>query len=240
MRRQRAVIYTAIFGGYEELKPPVPQDEECDFICFTDGNLPSRVGAWHVVRVRRGGDIHPRLRAKYFKVLSHRVFSKGRLALRYAPFSVRRRSDLSIWIDGSLRIKSPTLVTDMRSIVDDSQWAMFSHPWRDCIYEEAAVSMGLPKYYGLPVDRQVEAYRSVVPAHGGLYACGVIVRREPSTERLNRLHELWWRENIKWTYQDQLSLPYVLRELRDCEPRRIPGDVMSNGWFDFVPHGNDR
>jgi hypothetical protein len=94
------------------------------------------------------------------------------------------------------------------------------------------------KYHGLPVIPQVEAYRSAVPMHAGLYACGVIVRREPS-ERLNRAHELWWQENIKWTYQDQLSLPYVLRQIGDCEPLPIPGHLLSNEWFDFLPHDND-
>jgi Protein of unknown function (DUF616) len=232
----RAVIYTAVFGNYDTLKQPTPQDEPCDFICFTDSKMPSRVGAWRVVQVRPDPAVHPRLQAKYFKLLSHRVFPRGRLAVWYAPFSVRRRADLSIWIDASLQIKCSTFIKDMRVKLDDGDWAMFVHPWNDCIYEEALLSSTLPKYQALPILTQVEAYRPVVPPHGGLYACGVIVRREPSTGRLKRIHDLWWQENLKWTYQDQLSLPYVLQHAGNCEPRHIPGNILYNGWFDFIPH----
>ena len=236
----RAIVYTAIFGGYDGLKQPVLQDEACDFICFTDSAMPSRVGAWRVIHVRRDRQVHPRMQAKYFKLLSHRIFPGGRLAARYAPFSVRRRADLSIWIDGSLQIKSPSFVSDMRRNLDDGDWAMFAHPWRDCIYEEASASLTLPKYQTVPILPQVDAYKSVVPPHGALYAGGVIVRREPVTECLKRVDELWWQENVKWTFQDQLSLPYVIRRIANCEPLHIPGDIFSNAWFDFIPHDNNR
>jgi hypothetical protein len=235
----RAVVYTAIFGNYDALKQPPPQDEPCDFVCFTDSKMPSRVGAWRVIRVRPDPAVHPRMQAKYFKLLSHRVFPHGRLAARYAPFSVRRRADLSIWIDASLQIKSSAFVRDMRDKLGAGDWAMFTHPDRDCIYEEASVSITMLKYQTVPILPQVEAYRSIVPPHGGLYACTIIVRREPSAECLKRVQERWWEENIKWTYQDQISLPFVLRGVADCNPVRIFDSLWNNQWFDFTPHNTN-
>ena len=64
--RERAVIYTAIFGDYDALNQPAPQEQPCDFICFTDMKLPPRAGAWRVVAVRRDPRLHPRLQAKRF------------------------------------------------------------------------------------------------------------------------------------------------------------------------------
>jgi hypothetical protein len=235
----RAVVYTAIFGGYDTLKQPPLQDEPCDFICFTDSKMPSRVGAWRVIHVRRNRKIHPRLQAKRFKLLSHRIFPHGRLAAWYALFSIRKRADLSIWIDASIQIKCSTFVKDMRNKLGDGDWAMFVHPDRDCIYEEALISITMPKYQTMPILPQVETYRSVVPPHGGLYACTVIVRREPLAERLKRVHELWWEENVKWTYQDQLSLPFVLRCVGECAPIAILDSLWKNRWFDHVPHKTD-
>lgn len=235
----RGVVYTAIFGDYDELHQPVEQDTDCEFICFTDGHVPARVGAWRVVHIKTRPELHPRMQAKRFKLLSHRIFPRGRLAAWYAPFSVRRRADLSIWIDAGLQIKSSTFVKDMRNKLGDGDWAMFVHPDRDCIYEEALVSITMPKYETLPVLPQVEAYRSVVPPHGGLYACTVIVRREPSPEHLKKVQELWWEENVKWTYQDQLSLPFVLRCVGGREPVLILDSLWQNEWFDFVPHNSD-
>ena len=203
----RAVVYTAIFGDYDQLHQPAPQDEQCDFICFTDGEISSRVGAWRIIHVKADHKIHPRILAKRFKLLSHRIFPDGRLAREYARFSLRRRVDLSIWVDASIRIKSPSFVRGMRGNLGDGDWAMFVHPDRDCIYEEALICVTLAKCQGLPILPQVDAYRSTVPPHSGLYACGIIVRRESSVERLNRVHELWWEENLKWTYRESAFSP---------------------------------
>ena len=230
-----SVVYTAIFGGYDTLKQPPPQDEPCEFICYTDGKMPSRIGAWRVIHVKTDHKLHPRMQAKRFKILSHRIFPGA----WYMPFSFRRRVDLSIWIDAGLQITSSTFVKDMRHKLGDGEWAMFIHPDRDCIYEEASASITMTKYQHVPIFPQVEAYRPVVPPHGGLYACTVIVRREPSTERLKRVHVLWWEENVKWTYQDQLSLPFVLRCVDGCDPVVISDCLWRNEWFAFVPHQTD-
>ena len=238
--KPHAIVYTAIFGGHDTLKEPVPQDESCEFICFTDTRMPSRVGAWRVIYVERDPKLHPRIQAKWFKLLSHKVFPRGRLAWRYAPFSRRRRANLSIWVDGSIQIKGSGFVRDMQAGLGGHNWAMFTHPTRDCIYDEATRSLSMPKYRDLPISQQVESYRSVVPPHGGLYACGVIVRHEPATELIKKVNLLWWKEILKWTYQDQLSLPHVLRKVGECEPQHIPGDLRRNIWFDIIRHNTDQ
>jgi hypothetical protein len=46
------------------------------------------------------------------------------------------------------------------------------------------------------------------------------------------------RENERWTYQDQLSLPYLLWKLR-MEPGIIPYNLWDNPLFGFVPHASD-
>jgi hypothetical protein len=235
----RAIVYTAIFGGYDALKQPVAQDVPCDFVYFTDAKMPARVGAWRTIRVKRDLAIHPRIQAKWFKLMSHRIFPRGRLAFHYAPLACRARADLSMWVDGSIQITSSRFVGDMRERLADGDWAMFMHPDRDCIYEEAQASVGMRKYRNLPIFPQVDAYRSIVPRHGGLYACTVIVRREPSAERLRAVHELWWGENLKWTYQDQLSLPFVLRRTGGPDPVAIQECLWSNSWFDILPHTSD-
>lgn len=233
------IIYTANFAGRDELQQPVAQDAPCEFICFTEADCARRVGAWRIIRQQRRPDVHPRMQAKYFKLLSHRVFPNGRLAARYAPLSIRGRADLSIWIDANVQIKSPSFVRDMRARLGGRDWAMFVHPWWDCLYRELEVSLTLPKYQGLPLVEQVESYRNVVPPNSGLFACGIIVRREPAAERLKRAHELWWHENAKWTYQDQISLPYVLRSIEGCEPAGISDDQYDNPWFNIIPHDNN-
>jgi hypothetical protein len=231
-----AVVYTAIAGGYDELKQPVAQDAECEFVCFSDSAGPSRIGAWRIVRFKPDASLHPRMRAKRFKILSHEYFPKGRWKPSF--WSRPRRLDVSIWIDGSLEIVSPKFVSDMRVRLGEGAWAMFVHPDRDCIYEEAALSMTLPKYQGLPILEQVESYRPTVPPHSGLYACGIIVRREPVSELLRAAAQSWWEENVNWTYQDQVSLPYVWTKHPGARPTTISELQRHNAWFRIRKHAS--
>ena len=189
--------------------------------------------------MRRDPRLHPRLQAKRFKLASHEIFPRGRLAWRYAPLSHRPRFDLSVWVDGSVQITSPRFVGDMRDRLGAGDWAMFAHPERDCIYDEAQVSVGLRKYRDLPILSQVASYRTTVPPHGGLNASGIIVRREPAPSRLVAVHAAWWAENVTWTYQDQLSLPYALRRLGGPAPTPIADCLWNNPWFVIQPHTDD-
>ena len=234
------VVYTAIFGEYDDLHQPSPQDEPCVFICFTDGDMPCQVGAWHIIHVPPLPGVHPRLQAKWFKLRSHEVFIGGQLAARFAPQSLYQGADLTIWIDGNRRIKGSTFVKDMRRNLGDGDWAMFVHPDRDCIYEEAETCAGLVKCKDMPVLEQANAYRSVVPSHSGLFACTVIVRREPSTAHLIPVYEMWWEEILTRSIRDQISLPFVLRHHDEtCQPVLIREHLRINEWFETVPHNSN-
>jgi hypothetical protein len=160
------------------------------------------------------------------------------LASSYGSSGSEPAFDLSIWIDGSLEIKNSTFVQDMRTALGSHDWAVFVHPDRDCIYEEAILSARLPKYQDHPILTQAEAYRSTLSAHSGLYACTVIVRREPESPEVKRANELWGEENLKWTYQDQLSFPYVPKKT-DTTVGIIPDHLWNNRWFKVGWYEND-
>jgi hypothetical protein len=234
----RVCIYTSIYGNYDHLLQPVAQSIDCDFLCFTDAPWPARDGAWRVIRSNRNPSFHPRMRAKYFRCMNHEVFPNGRLAWRYAPFARRPRYDYIIWIDGCLRIKSPTFAAEFIAHVGEHGLAMFIHPDRDCIYDELQASIGMRKYRGLKLPEQVEAYRAEgYPEHAGLMATTLIARRvgHPMHEAVNIG---WWNENLKWTYQDQLSLPVVLWRLNHTyDPVRLY--LWDNPWFDRLEHTSD-
>jgi hypothetical protein len=240
---KKIAIYTAIFGGYDELKPPVPQDVDCEFLCFSDAALPKTVGAWQTIRVNRDQAIHPRMRAKWFKLMPHEVFPGGRLGWKFSLCAGRifdrPQYGATIWCDGSLRIKGPTLARDIAELVKDGSIAVFKHPDRDCIFEEVGASASMVKYAGLPLSEQVEHYRRAgTPAHCGLFACGVIGRTEPPSSATIEFDNAWWQENVKWTYQDQLSFAHLVHQ-RKMLVRTIPGNLWNNKYFDLVAHNSD-
>ncbi len=135
---------------------------------------------------------HPRMQAKYFKCMPHEVLD----------------CDISIWIDGSGQILGADFAERCVEYLGDADIMAFKHPERDCIYEEAKLSSGMLKYQGQDIMGQVSSYG--YPEHGGLWACGMIVRRHNA--KTKKFNKLWWRENQKWTYQDQLSFPICILE----------------------------
>ena len=236
----KVCVYSAIYGGYDELKRWPAQTVDTDFLCFMDTSPSGCTKGWNVIAATSRAE-HPRMQAKFSKILSHRVFPNGMLAWRYhrldAQFRGRTRYDILIWIDGSIQIRSSRFVEEFVSRIGPSGWVMFKHPDRDCIYDELAVSLAMHKYRDQPLERQVASYRAEgYPAHRGLMACGLIGRRanDPRHERIN---EAWWQENLRWSYQDQLSLPVVLWRM-GCSCETVAMNLWDNPWFDWIPHAS--
>ena len=230
-KRFKTVIYTAIYGGYDDLKQPPVQDVPCDYICFTDNKrLKHNSGLWRVVIAKRP-PAHPRMQAKYFKLMSHLVFPNGKFGFK--------KYDFTIWIDASIEIKSSAFAREICSYVGTSKWSLLPHPDRDCIYDELDVSVKMPKYDGQPLTEQVAFYKAEGhPSHSGLWACGVIVRSAQLPEKLKALNEAWWEENLHWSYQDQLSLPYLLLK-NHIKVDVIQRNLWNNEWFKCLGHNRD-
>jgi hypothetical protein len=135
-----------------------------------------------------------------------------------------------VWVDASFRIGSTTFAVDALSYADPI--AQFVHPWRDCLYDEADAVLGLKKYApDTEVHAQKAAYLRIAhPEHWGLWATGVIARQH--TTRVRMLGDAWTMEVYNHTYQDQISQPFVLRNV-DLRPTGLPGTHFSNPWLTY-------
>jgi hypothetical protein len=216
----RVACYTAVAGGYDDLLPH-PEIDGVDFVAFADREV--EPNGWEVrVRPPIPGQ-HPRMWAKVFKVFPHDFLPEH---------------DASVWIDASHEILSPHFVDSALAAVDESGIALYTHPWRDCIYDEADASVVLQKYNGQPVLEQVAAYRAEGhPEHYGLWAAGTIARRH--TPAVGVLMRAWWDEINRWTYQDQLSLPVVCRR-HEITPASFPcHQVFGNQWTAIRAHNRE-
>lgn len=215
----QAAVVTAIYDSYDELKPTLPQAGALvDWVCVTDDpDLKDGTHGWRVIHEPRPG-LHPNRAAKRAKFEPWRYTA--------APASV--------WVDASFRVVSEHFVTSTLSHADPI--AQFVHPWRDCLHDEAAASAPLPKYEGEPVQEQADMYwRSGHPEHWGLWATGIIARQH--TEAVQRLGAAWWQEVERWSFQDQISQPYVLHAL-GLRPASLPGSHIVNDWL--VYQGSER
>lgn len=188
----RIAIYTSIFGGYDKLKPQ-PQFPGVDYLCFTNESI--KQNGWAVIPIKTP-DESPRISSKRAKTSPH--------------WYLERSFTHSIWIDGSITIVSPNFVERCLNSLNKYAIACMDHPVGRCIFQEADGCRDMKKYKTQRVIEQATHYmRLGYPKDNGLAACGIIVRdmRHP---KLREIGDNWMYENLVWTYQDQISFPFVL------------------------------
>ena len=207
----KAAILTAVYDNYDPLKDIAPQPLEVERICVTDNpHLVSH--SWKVIYDPRPG-VHPNRAAKRPKM---------------CPW-LYTDADVSIWIDASFKVLSTDFVEQVLAYLPLGQ---FLHWDRQCIYKEGDYSIGLGKYSKEPIKEQMADYLDRGhPQEWGLWATGLIVRAH--TSKIRSFGEAWLAENEKWSFQDQVSEPVVLRE-HGLRPQTIPGNYSQNPWLQYA------
>lgn len=209
-------IVTAIFDGYDGLKPTLAQaGVEVDWVLVTDRE-PDDARGWRVV-VEPRPDVPPVRAAKRPKFLPWEYTD--------AP--------ASIWIDAAYRVTSGQFAAEALALADPI--AQFEHPWRDDLYAEAAEIARLGMDSDGTAAWQVERYRQAGHPEGwGLWASGVIARKH--TAAVKRMGAMWAKEVEAGSSRDQVSQPYVLRKTR-LRPASLPGTHLANAWLKYEGSG---
>lgn len=175
------VVYTALFGPYEELKTPRIITPGWRYICYTDQPLTSDV--WEIVPTKvRGTD--PQRFARWFKIMHWVDWAQ------------------SIWVDASFCID-----TDLNDWWNDHSKAPFScaqHPLRQDFYEECMDCIVSKRGDRIEVDAQMNEYLAAgVPRHNGVIQSGILLRTN-SLECI-ALCEAWWSEMQGRSSRDQIA-----------------------------------
>ncbi len=183
------VIYTGLFGGYDNLIEPVSSFENCKFVCLTDQlNLKSSI--WDIQYVNL--DIYSdNMKNRFVKMNPHIYFSEY---------------DISIYVDANVRlIKSPFCLIEKHLI--KSSIAVPYH-LRNCIYIEATECINQGKAQKAIVQSQMTHYKNDnYPANNGLYEMNIIIRKH-NDKIIIDLMALWWEQINTWSQRDQLSFCY--------------------------------
>jgi hypothetical protein len=186
--RDTIVVYTGIFGGYDQLRDPRERLGGVQYICFTD-NPRLKSDVWSIRYLPPSGD--PQMQAKACKILAHDFLD----------------CDVSLWIDGRFELRGLN-----GGLQSPSDLAMQRHTKRNCIYVEAAHCKRVGKGDPSRIDSAVARFHQEGhPAEYGLWMAGIILRRH--TPAIKTFNLEWWREITQGTARDQISLPVVLRRL---------------------------
>ena len=209
----KKVVYTAIYGNYDQPLKPIVDNPEWDHILFTDNStLDSNI--WQKVIMK---PTRPFLQSRYVKLLYHST--------------IINKYDLILWIDANILIRC-----DLNEFAEKNpeEFVLLKHPDRDNIAEEARVCIKLKKDHASKINNQVEKYRKVgYKFDNGLAATGIMLRR--NTDNVKQFCLKWWEELASGSIRDQLSFNYVLW--------KHPIDVKFLNWketfsneFHYRPH----
>lgn len=211
-------VYTAILGGHDNLRPPIRTSEHARFICYVDEMMPAADPwefrpAWCAVH----GD--PSRNVRIHKAL---------------PYIFTDNTEYSIWVDANFQMAADPMSL-LHEHLQGADIALFGHPCRDCAYDEADVCRQDRLEEPEILDAQVARYRDDgLPRHAGLWACGIILRRNSSTMR--EFGQAWWKEVLNSGRRDQVSFAYLAWKL-GLRINTIPGNVFENPLFVHHRHG---
>ena len=145
-------------------------------------------------------------------------------------------ADYSIWLDGNIALKvNPQVLID--EFLKDTDLAVFKHPERSCLYDEATVCAVHRLDDPEAITAQAKRYEDAGYGKGrGLAECNVIVRRH--TSKVARFNESWWAEWCRGCVRDQISFPYALDQVGLKCNFISPSARAGHPYFSWRSHGS--
>lgn len=190
--KSKLVVYTALFGDYDDLIEPKEKYEGCDFVCFTDQKH-LRSDIWEV-RLIEKCDLTPNMMNRKYKILPHLFLSEY---------------EWSLYVDSNIAIIGNPLDLAIKYL-SHYDMAVPKHFARNCVYEEAKECVILGKIKFEETKKQMDSYeKEGFPKNFGLGENNILIRKHNSKKVMILMND-WWNELNTQTKRDQLSLAYVL------------------------------
>lgn len=229
---RKAAVVSASFGGID-LIPQLPNHPSFYAVFYTDQETIERsdraaIASWDRVLTPDypRQDLHPRLRAKYFKIQIHKLEE-------VFDFS------FLVWSDAGVHIVDQGFIARVVERLSSSapyrRLAVFPHPFRSSIqleydYVMAEISHGnqylVARYAKENLTGQMNYYRKSGWDMSGRLLLGGFWIVERNSYMCAFLDE-WWDHNLRFSIQDQLSLPVVLKK-NFIEPYIFEANLYNN------------
>jgi hypothetical protein len=220
----KLLVYSAVFGGYDSVSKPLFCEEGVDYHLFTDVDVISGSG-WDKVTITDPSD-NPRREARLIKT-------------RMPLMAEAEGYDATLWMDGSMTPQGPVLSLVM-GLLHRHHFAAFSHPERQCVYEETRKIEALKKdTEGRMLRARHELANAMVPENYGLAATGILARRQ--SEVVKEHAELWAAAIDAVSVRDQVTFGWIAHDVTGSKSfedwlRVIPGNVFNNPLFSRAAH----
>jgi len=190
---KKFVLYTAIFGRMGRgVHAPMVSIPDVDRFCFTDLDIDD-----HFYQIKKMNLNH----------LSPASIRQQRFMKILIPDEIFDNYEYSVYVDckRNSTIDFERLLSFMEP---QSDIVTRQHKTRDCVYEEGRVCIEKRKDDEATISKQLDFYRKEnYPVHNGLHYSYILLRRH--TEKMKMFSMFWWMQLERYSYRDQISLPYV-------------------------------
>ena len=220
----KVLVYTSITNNHDNLKlqPTFPEDAEIEYKAYLDVPTMGKIILPYNWAIHSAVElfIEDKRNCQMPKILSH----------LYADSSY----DYTIWIDGSVILKTSITSLIHDNLTDDVDIALLKHSERNCAYKESWDC----KHFNLDnhklIDAQMDFYKSVgYPEFYGLSETPLIIRR--NTNSVIQFNTLWWSILCRYSKRDQLSFDFV-RWVQNTPVNYIKGNIHDNEYFKIEKH----
>lgn len=219
---KKILVYTALFGDYDQLLDPDTIDDECDYICITD-NLGVTSTKWDMQYLKTEENSVEMNRM--YKILPHRFFA---------------HYDFSLYVDANIKLKSgPSAL--IKSYMKMSPLSFPKHFMRNCIYDEAFACLQHKKITKSEYDALTnELLRANnFPEKIGLAENNILIR-DHNNSSLCSVMEEWWLLFKKYAPRDQLSLMYLLWKNNISYSFMDESSRNNNPYFSYTLHHHNK
>jgi hypothetical protein len=222
-KRNKRVVYTSITGSYDKLLNHSHLASDWDYVCFSDTETANEENdAWDILPLTMSQLDNVR-NQRWHKVNAHKVL---------------KRYKYTLYLDANIDIISPDFFIKLNeSIASGAKLALPKHPKRNCTYQELVACIAQQKDDSSIMKKQIEFIKiNKLPKNYGMYASGILLRKT-NDRTINRAMEDWWNMIEKYSYRDQLSLPFVLWKY-NIEPSILKVTIYDDDsrLIKFKPH----
>ena len=162
------------------------------------------------------------------------IYSNRRNAKIYKilPHLILPNYDYYFWTDSTHIVEeNPYKIID--EYLKNNDIAVFNHPHRNCIYNEAKFIIDIKYDHENLVESQMEFYQDMnYPKNNGLYELSSRVQR--NTPEIQRMSLMWWEQICMFSSRDQLSFPFCLHKC-GITPTILPGKSSTHRGNDLMP-----
>lgn len=213
-KNNKTVIYTAITGKYDDLLYQDYVDDNFDYVCFTDDPALTS-GLFNIVQIPQELNIYSSV--------------KKQRNIKINPHLYLKKYETSVWIDANIKLKGNPL-----ELIDDENYIFIPvHPFRSCIYTEAAKCISLNKDTAEHINRQVEYYKTIkYPENNGMCQSGIIIRKHNNPECI-KLMTVWWNMVKNYSHRDQLSFNYAVWKT-NAKVKYLDKTIFNSEYFEYV------